>query len=389
MRSRTRSAACCLRDRLAPGRAPQTKAATRPRPGAWTAASTWAGLLLGLLAAGCESAAPSGLPPPPVFNLDVRGDALFVALGPTGSVAVVDLDAWKVAGTLALSTKYQPHHLSVSPDRRRIGVGAPALDLSGGHAGHTGHEAEPAGGALYILDSQKGDVTAQGLPGGTAHNLAFVDDARVGYALMESGRLVLAAAADLQPSAEVAVGAAPLEVSASAVGLLVANSGSGSISVVSPPGPDSTPPAVSATLPVGMNPIAAWLGSGNRAYVTSESDQKLTALSLAERKAEPTVTLPGRPGQALEVGGPTGEVWVALEDQGKILVLGAANLAVKSEIVVGKKPHGLCLSTRGYTVFMTDEADGRVYSIDVGTHAVLRSLYVGGAPNGIVFRAAL
>jgi DNA-binding beta-propeller fold protein YncE len=348
--------------------------------------------LLGLLvAAGCGDSDPSALPTPPVFNLDVRGDALFVALGPMGSVAVVDIDAWKVAGTLALSTRYQPHHLSLSPDRRHIGVGAPAIDLSGGHAGHTGHGAEPTGGALYILDSQKGDVTAQVLPGGTAHNLAFVDNTRVGYALMESGRLVLAGAADLVPSAEVAVGTVPLEVSPSSVGLLVANSGSGSISVVSLPGagPGGDPPAVSATLPVGANPIAAWVGAAGRAYVTSESDQKLTALALAERKAEPTVVLPGRPGQALEVGGPTGEVWVALEDQAKILVLNATDLAVKTEIVVGKKPHGLCLSGHGYTVFLTDEADGRIYSIDVRTRAVLRSLFVGGAPNGIVFRAAL
>lgn len=345
--------------------------------------------VLGLaLLAGCEHDVGSGLPSPPVFGLDVRGEALFVALGQAGSVAVVDVDEWKVAGTLALSKTYKPHHVSVSPDLRRVGIAAPGADLAAGHAGHAGG----GGGALYVLDSQKGDVTAQSLPGGTAHNLAFLDNTRVAYSLMESGSLVFAnlsdGSADLGVSSELAVGTSPLEVSPSPVGLLVANSGSGTLSLIS-----GEPPAVAATLQTGQNPIAAWVGASGRAYVTSESDRQLLAIALSDRRVERGVTLPGRPGQALEVAVAslpgTSELWVALEDQGKILILGTPDLAQKQEIVLGKKPHGLCLSGRGQTVFLSDEGDGRIYSIDVKTRAVLRSLFVGGAPNGIAFRPAL
>lgn len=356
------------------------------RPGSFAAVAAALGLALH---AGCEHGDGSGLPPPPVFGLDVRGEALFVALGQPGSVAVIDVDEWKVAGTLALSKTYKPHHVSVSPDLRRVGIAAPGADLAGGHAGHAGHAG--TAGALYVLDSQKGDVTAQWLPGGTAHNLAFLDSTRVAYALMESGRLVFASlsgGADLSVSGEVAVGAAPLEVSPSPVGLLVANSGSGTLSLVS-----GEPPAVATTLMTGQNPIAAWVGASGRAYVTSESDRQLIAVALADRRVERAVTLPGRPGQALEIAVPsmpgTSELWVALEDPGKILILGTPDLAPKQEIVLGKKPHGLCLSGRGLTVFLTDEGDGRIYSLDVKTRAVLRSLFVGGAPNGIAFRPAL
>lgn len=343
--------------------------------------------VLGLaLLAGCEHGDGSGLPAPPVFGLDVRGEALYVALGQAGSVAVVDVDEWKIAGTLALSKTYKPHHVSVSPDLHRIGIAAPGADLAGGHAGHAG-----AGGALYVLDSQKGDVTAQSLPGGTAHNLAFLDSTRVAYALMETGRLVfanLSSGADLSVAGEVAVGAAPLEVSPSPVGLVVANSGGGTLSLIS-----GEPPAVATTLMTGQNPIAAWVGASGRAYVTSESDRQLIAVALADRRVERAVTLPGIPGQALEVAVAslpgTSELWVALEDQGKIVILSSPDLAPKQEIILGKKPHGLCLSGRGLTVFLTDEGDGRVYSIDVKTRAVLRSLFVGGAPNGIAYRPAL
>lgn len=352
---------------------------TRPRLGA--ARRAW-GLLLGLglgLGTGCESSDGSGLPPKPVFGLDVRGDALFVATGNSGAVVVVDVESWSIVGTLALSKKYHPNHLGMSPDRLRIGVGAPGSALPSG-----GQDAGTSGGALYVLDSQKGDVTAQALPGGTAHNLAFIDDARVAYGLTESGRAVLAGAADLAPSIDLPVGSAPLEVSPSAAGLLVANSGSGSISVVRV----SDPPAVTAMIAVGQNPTGVWPGATGRAYVTSGSDRTLSALTLTGSgpAVERAVTLPGSPVHALAVGG---ELWVAQQDPPRLLILNAADLTQKDSREIAKKPHAMCLSPRGLTVFLTDEADGRVYSIDVATRAVLRVMYVGGEPAGIVYRAAL
>ena len=56
---------------------------------------------------------PGGLPTPRPGGLDVTGNALFVALGSNGGVAVIDVGAWRVAGTLHYSTKYLPHHLSL------------------------------------------------------------------------------------------------------------------------------------------------------------------------------------------------------------------------------------------------------------------------------------
>jgi hypothetical protein len=40
-------------------------------------------------------------------------------------------------------------------------------------------------------------------------------------------------------------------------------------------------------------------------------------------------------------------------------------------------------------MYLTDENAGQVVDLDVATRSIKRMLSVGGAPNGIVFRAAL
>jgi YVTN family beta-propeller protein len=314
--------------------------------------------------------------------LDVTGNALFVALGTNGGVAAVDVDAWTLAGTVHLSGTYFPHHLSLSPDRARLAIAAPTSDLSGGHggAGHGG-----GGGALFILNTRTGDVVAQTLAGGTAHNLAYLAGGEtVVFGLMEHGMIHFANASDLSFTDVVEVGAAPLEATPSAAGdkILVANSGDGTISVV-----DVGTYAVEKVLTVGSNPIGAWLGSDGRAYVTSESDKKLSAIDLATYTVVATVDLPGTPGQAATAANGS-EVWIPMEDLAKIVVLRQADLSVAGEIAVGARPHGLALSPNGASVYLTDETTGEVIELDAASRGVRRRLTVGGAPNGIVYRAA-
>jgi YVTN family beta-propeller protein len=340
------------------------------------------------LVAGCGGhgghggADAGGLPTPQPGGLDVTGNALFVALGTNGGVAVVDVDSWRVAGTLHYSTTYLPHHLSLSPDRTRVAVGAPAADLSGGH-GDGGHG--DVGGAIYVLNSRTGDVVAQSLAGGTAHNLAFLPSGNaVAFALLEHNVLHLASPTDLSLTGFVTVGGSPLEATPTPAGdkLLVANSADGTISVV-----DAASKTIAKTLTVGANPIGAWIGADGRAYVTSESDKKLSVIDLATFTVLETVTLAGIPGQALSTAG--GEVWIALEGAGKVAILGGSPLGPVAEIKAGMRPHGLALSPDGASMYLTDENGGQVIELDVATRAMKRMLNVGGRPNGILFRPAL
>lgn len=69
---------------------------TRRRFAAWVATGL-AGFGGGLGGCGGHDDSEAKLGAPAKGGLDVRGAALFVALGKTGEVAVVDLDGWRVA----------------------------------------------------------------------------------------------------------------------------------------------------------------------------------------------------------------------------------------------------------------------------------------------------
>ena len=339
------------------------------------------------LALGCgnhdEHGGTGTLGAPVKGGLGVQGTALFVALGKTGEVAVIDVANWRLAGKVKVADKFYPHHLGLSPDRTRVALGAPGNDLS---AGHGDHSAGARSGAIFIIDSRTGDVLAQKTVAGTAHNLAFLPDGNaVVYALAEHGMLHIANASTLADTGSVPVGASPLEATPTGAGgvVLVSNSGAGTITAV-----DTTTKQVTKSIAVGMNPIAAWLGVGGRALVTSEADRKLSVLDLTSLSMAATATLDGVPGQAAHTMDGK-QIWVALEDKGKVAILDAADLKPAGEVVVAQRPHGLALSTTGSSFFLTDENGGKVFELDIARREVLRSLDVGGAPNGILLRPAL
>jgi hypothetical protein len=53
-------------------------------------------------------------------TLDVTGRALYVALGKAGGIAVVDVDGWRLAGTINLSSRFFPHHLGWDPQTASV-----------------------------------------------------------------------------------------------------------------------------------------------------------------------------------------------------------------------------------------------------------------------------
>jgi DNA-binding beta-propeller fold protein YncE len=320
------------------------------------------------------------LGPPAKGGLDVRGPALFVALGKTGEVAVIATDSWMLAGKVKVSSSFYPHHLGLSPDRSRITVGAPTSDLSGGHAGHGSGDTT---GGLFVMDATTGDVLVQRRVAGTAHNLAYLADGNIlVYALSEHGMIHMADPSTLQDVGTVMVGGAPLEATPlpGTTTVLVSNSSAGTITAV-----DIATKRVIKRLDVGSNPIAAWLASQSLALVTSEADRKLSGIDLQTLSVTKTVTLGGVPGQALATADGK-EVWVAYEDKGVVAILSFPGLDPVAEVTIGQRPHGLAVSADGRSVFVTDEGMGKILEVDVASRSVKRSLDVGGFPNGILLR---
>jgi YVTN family beta-propeller protein len=142
---------------------------------------------------------------------------------------------------------------------------------------------------------------------------------------------------------------------------------------------------------VGASPLEATPIPGNKVLVANSGDGTVSVVDVTSAtvdKVATTVTLPGTPGQAVAAANGS-EVWVAIEDLAKIVVLRQSDLGPLSEVMVGTRPHGFALSPDGGKIYLTDESAGDLVELDVATRAVSRRLSVGGAPNGVVYRAAL
>ncbi len=353
----------------------------------------------GLATAACES---SGKGEKPTDEGGGSTATLYVANGSTSSVSILDPYTLKLIETLALDSEYRPHHWALSPDGKSVLLSAPNADLSGGHGGSAeepdaggsagggahgavhggGGQASEAMSAVYRIDTATRKATRLAEIDATVHNAAYTRDGKqVLLGMMEHGMLAAYDASSFKELWSLDVGEMPLEVSPTPDGktALVALSGSAQVAVV------DLSTQRSSNLPVGMVPIAAWLGGGS-AYVTNEGDKSVSVVSLKSLTVESTFPAGGTPGQAFT--SPDGnELWIALEDVGKLRIADPKSGKMLAEISAGVKPHGIAFEPSGKRVFVTDEGDGKVLVFDRAKRELLSTIDVGGEPNGILWVA--
>ena len=355
---------------------------------------------LGLATAACESSSKEEKGEEPINDGGASTSALYVANGSTSSVSILDPDTLKLIETLELDSEYRPHHWALSPDGKAALLSAPNVDLSDGHGGSAqepdaggspgggAHGAGHGGGspasavmsAVYRIDTATRKATRLAEIDATVHNAAYTRDGKqVLLGMMEHGMLTAYDAGSFKELWSLDVGEMPLEVSPTPDGktALVALSGSAQLAVV------DLVTKKSSNLPVGMVPIAAWL-SGGSAYVTNEGDKSVSIVSLKTLAVESTFAAGGTPGQAFV--SPDGEeLWIALEDAGKLRIADPKSGKKVAEFSAGVKPHGIAFEPSGKRVFVTDEGDGKVLVFDRVKRQLLGRIEVGGEPNGILW----
>lgn len=325
--------------------------------------------------------------------------SLYVANGGSSSVSVIDPISLKVIDVLKLDAEYRPHHLSVSPDGKTVLLAAPNADLAGGHGGaagggHSGATSADAGAhggggaatvmsAVYAIDAATRKERRLAEIDATVHNAAFTRDGKqVLLGMMEHGMLMAYDAASFAEAWSLQVGEMPLEVSPTPDGktALVALSGSAQLAIV------DLAAKKASTVPTGMTPVGAWIGKDD-AYVTNEGDMTINVVSLKDLTVKATYDAGGMPGQAFT--SPDGkELWIALEDVGKVRIVEPLTGAKIAEISAGTKPHGIAFEPSGARVFVTDEMGAKVLVFDRVKRTQVGSIDVGEEPNGIVWVAA-
>lgn len=295
-----------------------------------------------------------------------------------GSLTVINADTNRVAGTIPLPDASWPHHIYLSPDRSRLSVAAPGMDLSGGH----GAPMPGIMGEVVVLNARTGAIINRRLLPGMNHNAAFNATGReIWTSQMPSGSVLVLDARTLRTKQEISVGTMPAEVTLTADGRLfyAANLGSNDVTVIG-----AWSRRVIRTIPVGHGPVGAWQANNGFAYVDNEHGQTVSAIRQRTLSVTATFDLGFTPGMAKL--GPDGHLWVTDADNGRVVLFSLRDQVARHSITTGAGAHALEFSADGRTAYVTNQFADTLSVINIRHRFVIRNLQTGHLPNGLVFR---
>lgn len=336
-------------------------------------------------------------PPGGPAELNITYPAAYVVNAEGNSLSVINLTTQQVNETISFGSTSAshgssssmndgimwPHHIYLSPDGSKLGVGVPGMDLSGGHAGGT----TGMMGRVLVVNPQTGALAANQQTPIMNHNAVFSPDGTELWTsqMDEKGSVLVYDAATLGLKKTIAVGMEPAEVTMAANGqyAFVANGMGNSVSVIR-----LSDKSVVKTIPVGEDPVGAWPGADSRMYVDNEMGQSISVIDVANLAVVETVKLGFTPGYAA-YHPLRNELWVSQAGIGnKVVIFERMNGGWMNhgEIVTGLDAHAIAFTKDGATAYVTNQGAATVSVIDVATRTKLKDIAVGKKPNGIVLK---
>ncbi len=330
-------------------------------------------------------------------ELTINYPAAYVVNAEGNSVSVIDLASQQVketisfgdasmshSGTMPMTNMVMwPHHIYLSPDGSKLGVGVPGMDLS---AGHTGGMSGMTGRVL-VVDSKTGRTTTNQQTPVMNHNAVFSPNGLEIWTsqMDESGKVLVYEAATMTLKNTISVGMEPAEVTMSANGqyAFVANGMSNSVTVIR-----VVDKSVVKTIPVGEDPVGAWPGVDGRMYVDNEKGQSISVIDVATLAVVETVKLGFTPGYAAYHAA-RNELWVSQAGTGnKVVIFERMNNAwmKMGDVTTGLDAHAIAFNKEGTMAYVTNQGAATVSVVDVVTRTKKKDISVGKKPNGIVLK---
>lgn len=321
------------------------------------------------------------------MNLNINYSAAYVVNGEDASVSVIDITKNLVTETIPLMGSdgkmvMWPHHIYKSPTSNNLSIAIPGTDLSAGHAGGM----PDMNGMIMVLDAQKGSMIKNlDLPA-MNHNAVFSPDGKeIWTSQMEmEGRVLVYDAQSYMLKKVINVGMEPAEVTFSANGTkaYVANGGNDNVMVINPITKERI-----ATIPVGDNPVAAWVGQDNKMYVDNEDGQSVSVIDVISNIVVQTIALGFMPGSVAH-NAFKNELWVTDPDNGKVhywTFNNATNTWVHGNVFsAGLGAHAIAFTKNGETAYVTNQLAKNVSVINASNHTKIKDITVGAKPNGIL-----
>jgi YVTN family beta-propeller protein len=302
------------------------------------------------------------------------------------------------------------------------------------------------GGDVAVIDIGRRSVTAHIAVGGDPAGVVLSADGATAYVTREGeNRVAVLDTRDRHVAATVPAGPGPTALAVVLVQnrteLYVADSGGNTVTVL-----DADARRVLSTIRVGTHPSGVAVagpdsGISNpddaEVYVTNSGDDSVSVLSATRRRVEATIPLPAAPlsvvvpatggvayvttatgavlglsladhrllgavlrqphGQlgTMDYDAATGQVYVPDAASGAVDVLAPvsaggvdASPTIPREpartIKLGGAPAAVAITFEGSFGFVAERSAGRVAMLDVGTHRMLATVDVGGAPTAVV-----
>ncbi|MBC7390097.1 MAG: hypothetical protein H7329_12850 [Opitutaceae bacterium] len=330
-------------------------------------------------------------------NASVKIDypALYVVNGQSTSISVIRLSDNLVTETIKLGEMSDathtgmnmatgiswPHHISLSPDKTKLSIGVPGMDLSAGHGGvMTGT------GKIAILDAVKGTVNnVVNLPV-MNHNAIYSPNGNEIWTsqMQDMGTVLVYDANSYVLKNTIEVKMMPAEVTFSSDGSMafVANGGSDTVTVI---GVGSK--MVLGQIKVGGEPVGAWTGADGNMYVDNEEGKSITVIRALSMTVDTTISLGFMPGIAA-YNNAMSELWVTDPDNGKVhwWTKSGDKFTHGGSFDTGAGAHAVAFSQDGMTAYITNQGASSVSVADVMTHKETKEITVGIKPNGIVIK---
>jgi len=356
----------------------------------------------------------------------VSYDAAYVVIGESNSISVINLGTNKVektidlanlesmgSGMMNMNMDYMwPHHINLSPDKSKLAIAAPGMDLSNGHSmmsdtttnsditnttdSHSSHHGGGTSvntstnmqmqGKILILDAVTGKLIKELTLDGMAHNAVFSPDGKELWTalMMPEGKVNVYDANTYSLLNSISVGQMPAEVTFSDDGkkAFVANGMSNSVTII-----DADTKLVIDTVSTGEEPVGAWLGMDGMMYVDNEDGESISIINSMTNMMTDTVKLGFMPGMASR-NTIMNQMWVSDPENSKIhfWTKSDSGFVYGGEVNVGSGAHSIVFTNDGETCYVTNQFEGTVSVVDVLSKSERFKISVGAKPNGIVIR---
>ncbi|MGF7219133.1 YVTN family beta-propeller protein [Spirosoma lacussanchae] len=341
---------------------------------------------------GCNSHDMSSMQP----ELNINYPAAYVVNAEGNSLSVIDLSSQQVKETISFGETsgghgsmntadmvMWPHHIYLSPDGSKLGIGVPGMDLSAGHAGGT----SGMKGRVLVVDPKTGATSVNQQTPVMNHNAVFSPDGSEIWTsqMDEAGKILVYNASTMALKNTITVGMEPAEVTMSSNGqyAFVANGMSNTVSVIR-----VSDKSVMKTIPVGDDPVGAWPGADGRMYVDNEKGQSISVIDVNTLAVVETVKLGFTPGYAA-YHPIRNELWVSQAGTGtKVAIFERMNGAwmKMGEVQTGLDAHAITFTKDGATAYVTNQGAATVSVVDVAKRTKIKDIAVGKKPNGIVLK---